>query len=158
MNEEKILSLLQDIKGDVANVHATMATKADVQAVQSDVTDLKSDVKVLKTDVADLKTDVKVLKSDVTDLKSSQQNIVQKLVEHDDRLDRIEQTMATKDDINRLTGSIENLTTVVKQVREDQLFIIEWIKRLQSQIDDQQKVINQQAEEIRKIKLHLQLA
>ncbi len=77
--------------------------------------------------------------------------IINKLLEHEDRLKRIEENMATKDDVRRMTDLLEGIATIAKRIQEDHVFAIEWLKRLQSQYDKQE-------EEIRKIKLKLQIA
>ena len=84
--------------------------------------------------------------------------IVQSIVELKDDVQVIKDEMMTQKDKRELMTAIANLTSIVEKIRDDQVFTIEWIKRLQNQVDDQQKVIDQQAEEIRQIKLHLKLA
>lgn len=74
-----------------------------------------------------------------------------KLIEHDDQLKEIRETMATKDDIRELKAMMENLTGIVKKIQEDHVFAVEWLKRLQTQID-------RQDEDIRQIKLQLKMA
>ena len=77
--------------------------------------------------------------------------VIKKLLEHDDRLQRIEEHMATKDDIRHLTDILEGIATMCKKIQEDHVFAIEWLKRLQTQFDRQE-------EDIRQIKMRLQMA
>lgn len=77
--------------------------------------------------------------------------IIVKLIEHDERMDRIEANMVTKADNQRVLDLLEGIATICKRIQEDHLFAMEWIKRLQSQVD-------QQESDIRKIKAQLHIA
>jgi outer membrane murein-binding lipoprotein Lpp len=62
---------VKQLKTDVGQLKADVETlKSDVAELKSDVAELKSDVAELKSDVAALKTDVARLKTDVGQLKS----------------------------------------------------------------------------------------
>lgn len=77
--------------------------------------------------------------------------IITKLLEHDERLERIEENMFTKEDSRKMMELLEGIATVCKNIQEDHVFAIEWIKRLQTKID-------QQENEIHAIKARLQMA
>lgn len=87
-----------------------------------------------------------------------EQDVAKEIIEIKEDIKDIKATMMTQADKAELLTAIENLTTIVQKIRDDQVFTIEWIKRLQNQVDEQQKTIDKQAEEIRQIKLHLKLA
>lgn len=74
--------------------------------------------------------------------------IISKLLEHDDSFGRIERDMFTKEDGKQMIGMLEGLTTMTKKIEEDHIFSIEWLKRVQNQVEKQE-------EEIRQIKLKL---
>ncbi|MFH1631956.1 MAG: hypothetical protein ABIA47_02990 [bacterium] len=61
--------------------------------------------------------------------------IAMKVVEHDEQFDGIRREMFTKDDGRRLTEAIEGLTTIIKNMQEDHTFRLEWIKRLQNELE-----------------------
>ena len=82
-----------------------------------------------------------------------EQMFVKKLLDHDLRFDRIEERMATKDDIAELKQMMEKLTTMVAKIQEDQLFAIEWLKRMQDQVDKQAEDIRQIASQTSLTKL-----
>lgn len=77
--------------------------------------------------------------------------IVKNIIEVREDTADIRATMATKDDMTEIKDMLENIVTVAKRIQEDQLFSIEWIKRLQDKVDKQDEQIHQ-------IKLHLKLA
>jgi len=79
-----------------------------------------------------------------------EQKVINKLLEHDDRFDRIERNLASKDDVRQMTDLLEGIATVCKNIQEDHTFAMEWVKRLQSQVERQE-------EDIRQIKLRLQI-
>jgi hypothetical protein len=80
----------------------------------------------------------------------NEDKLIRKLLEHDDRLDRIERNMASKDDVRRMTDLLEGIATICKNIQEEHTFAVEWVKRLQTQVERQE-------EDIRQIKLRLQI-
>ncbi len=72
--------------------------------------------------------------------------IFQKLLDHEVRLRRIEETMVTKQEFgefkNELFTTLDHMTTVLNRLDQERVFTFETIKRMQNQIDDQQKEIN----------------
>ena len=88
----------------------------------------------------------------------NEDKVIQKLVEHDERLDRIEKNMVTKDDYKKHTELLESIVTIVKKTQEDHSFSIEWVKRLQSQVDHQEQGSRKHEDEIHKIKMQLKIA
>lgn len=88
----------------------------------------------------------------------NEQLMTQNIVELKEDVRWIKSEMMTKADKQEILDAIANLATIVQKMQEDQVFIIEWLKRMQNQVDEQQKIIDQQAEEIRVIKLKLGLA
>lgn len=58
--------------------------------------------------------------------------IVKKLLDHDERFDRLKVTMMTKADKVELLTVIENLAAIVHKIREDQVLMIEWMSRRNS--------------------------
>ena len=80
-----------------------------------------------------------------------EKKVITKLIEHDASLDRIERNMATKDDVRDMKDVLESIVTIAKKIQEDHVFAVEWLKRLQDHVE-------RQDEEIRQIKLKLQMA
>ena len=77
--------------------------------------------------------------------------IIKKLLEHDERFDRWEEKMATKDDMREIKNTLDVIVTEIKKIRDDHVFAVEWLKRLQTQVEKQE-------DDIRQIKLKLQMA
>lgn len=77
--------------------------------------------------------------------------VINEIISLRENVEIIKETMATKDDVRRMTDLLEGLTTIAKRIQEDHVFAIEWLKRLQNQFEKQE-------EEIRQIKLKLQMA
>lgn len=87
----------------------------------------------------------------------------------DQMLDFKDQMLQFRDDT---MNTLDALLNGVKKIQEDHAFIVAWVKRLEDKSDQQEVVIKtqqqiideqksqlvQQAAEIKKIKLHLQLA
>lgn len=88
----------------------------------------------------------------------NEDKIIEKLLEHDEQLREIRETMFTKAEGERILQAIDNLTLMVKKIHEDHVFALEWVKRLQDKVDQQEALLQSQEEEIRKIKMKLQVA
>ncbi|MBI5135421.1 hypothetical protein HZA86_04295 [Candidatus Uhrbacteria bacterium] len=80
-----------------------------------------------------------------------EEKIIQKLIDHDEQLQFIRENMATSNDVRNMTGILEGIATITQKIQEDHTFGIEWIKRLQTPVERQE-------EDIRKIKMQLQIA
>lgn len=94
-----------------------------------------------------------------------EQKIANGIIELKEDVKEIRSQMMTQTDKHEILDAIANLTTLVKKIDDDHVFAIEWLKRLQENsdkqqaiINQQQKVIDQQVEEIKQIKLHLGMA
>lgn len=57
--------------------------------------------------------------------------VIVKLIEHDERFERIEENMFTKEEGRKMMDTLDGIAKICKDIREDHLFAIEWIKRLQ---------------------------
>ncbi|MEK7516667.1 MAG: hypothetical protein AAB562_03665 [Patescibacteria group bacterium] len=77
--------------------------------------------------------------------------VIHKLLEHDDQFRSIRENMATRDDMRKVMDVLEGIATICKNIQEDHVFSIEWLKRIQAQVEKQD-------EEIRQIKMRLQMA
>lgn len=64
-----------------------------------------------------------------TKLQDTDNRIITKLFDLEDRVGRVEEVMATKDDIHRLETTLEGLVTIVKKMDSDRYALIEWLKR-----------------------------
>jgi len=75
--------------------------------------------------------------------------IIEKLLQHDEEFKSLRQEM--RDGFNKVNDVLEELVTIVKKIQEDHAFALEWLKRLQDQVEKQEQ-------EIIKIKQQLKLA
>lgn len=85
----------------------------------------------------------------------NEDKIIQEVMTLKDTVGQIQETLATemikRSDYDKHTGLLESIVTITKKTNEDHVFSVEWLKRLQNQVDVQE-------EAIRKIKLQLHLA
>jgi hypothetical protein len=77
--------------------------------------------------------------------------VVEKLLNHDQRLFWIEDNMATKDDIKGLIGIIDHWGKSIQDIKVDHTFSAQWLTRMQDQLGWHEQ-------DIRKMKLMLNLA
>jgi hypothetical protein len=81
--------------------------------------------------------------------------IIQKLLEHDARFDRIEQTMVTKDEFtafkDQVLTSLDQMMVILQRLDQERVFTNERIKRIEADLAEQQA-------ELRQIKQVLKIA
>jgi uncharacterized protein YjgD (DUF1641 family) len=65
-----------------------------------------------------------------------EEQIIQKLLEHDEQLEFIRENMATKGDFSRVLTQQEEMITILKRLDEERIFTVEWIKRIEKEVDD----------------------
>jgi len=75
-------------------------------------------------------------------MSMNEEKIIQTLLDHEERLERIEQNMLTKDEGRKMLDLLEGLTTTCTKIHEDHLFAVEWLQRTQSQVDRHEQDIN----------------
>lgn len=85
----------------------------------------------------------------------NEDKVINKLVEHGDRLARIEDMMATKGELSKfreemLSGQ-DAIMTVLKRLDEERVFTHKWVKEIEEEVE-------MHREEIKKIKLQLKIA
>lgn len=76
----------------------------------------------------------------------NEDKIVQEIITLKEDVRIIKETMVTKDDLHKNTDLLETIVTIVKKTQDDHVFSVEWLKRVQNQVDEQK-------EEIRAIKM-----
>jgi DNA-dependent RNA polymerase auxiliary subunit epsilon len=63
---------------------------------------------------------------------------------NDELLEKMQGIFATKEDIRNINGRLDELVVIVRKLDEERLFTIEWIRRIEGEVE--------------KIKKHLQIA
>jgi len=122
-----------------------------------------------KLDQQDKKFEVIIGKLVEHDMKFEQQSqklaqhdqkfeaIIGKLVEHDEKLDN----MVPRDEFHEFkaetTRRLEEIITIIKRLDQERVFLAEWIKRIEDRVARAEKQVEDQKEEILKMKLLLKL-
>jgi hypothetical protein len=75
--------------------------------------------------------------------------IIKKLIEHDEKLQKIGENMLGKEYGQKTLEVLEDMATRIKRIDEDRVFSYQWIKRIEDRIETQEK-------EIKIIKLKLE--
>ena len=60
--------------------------------------------------------------------------VIKMLLNHEDRLERIETNMATKDDIRQINQTLDTLVKSNNDLREDHFCGMRWLKRMQEEL------------------------
>lgn len=72
----------------------------------------------------------------------NEDKIIQKLLEHDERFDRL----LTKDVFNtfkdQYTSDRDEMMVILKRLDQERIFTIEWVKRIEKTVEEQQKEID----------------
>lgn len=84
--------------------------------------------------------------------------VIKKLLEHDERLQRIEETMATKDNIRGLLDGQDQMMVILKRLDEERVFTYEMVKRIEGRVDFLEKESGTQRQELNRVKLQLNIA
>lgn len=84
--------------------------------------------------------------------------IIQKLLEHDEQLEFICENMATKNEINALLDGQDQMITILKRLDEERIFTIEWVRRIEKEVEEQKKKIKEHSGLLQKIMSQLKLA
>jgi uncharacterized protein YjgD (DUF1641 family) len=69
--------------------------------------------------------------------------IIEKLLEHDKRLDRIEENMATKVETREIMQTLDGMMVILQRLDQERIFTNETIRRIQQQLNEQQKDLDQ---------------
>jgi hypothetical protein len=67
--------------------------------------------------------------------------IIQKLLEHDDRFDRLEKQVTTKDDLKEIKDTLEGIATIVQRLDQERIFTAEWVKRIENEVEKHRQEI-----------------
>lgn len=81
----------------------------------------------------------------------NEDKIIKILLNHSEILEKMENSMLTKEDGRKMVNSLENVATICKKIQEDHVFAVEWLKRLQNRSEIHE-------DDLRRIKLHLKIA
>jgi chromosome segregation ATPase len=114
MEENKIIKILTK--------HGTMLTKHD------------KDIGLVKGDVKELKTDMKQVKGDIRQIDTQIDFLVKKVLEHDERLDRIETNMATKKDIQNISGTLDKLVGLAEKKDQELTIVTHDMRHLEGRV------------------------
>ncbi|OIP23050.1 hypothetical protein COX95_00820 [bacterium CG_4_10_14_0_2_um_filter_33_32] len=79
----------------------------------------------------------------------SDEKIIQKLIEHDERFEAIENKMDKG--FENITNRLEEIVGIIRRLDQERIFTKEWVRRIEEKVEDQQK-------EISKIKQVLKIA
>ena len=60
--------------------------------------------------------------------------VIEKLIEHDERLDRIEKNMVTKLEFHELTDTMDKAMVILQRLDQERVFTSEWIRRIEGDV------------------------
>ena len=61
--------------------------------------------------------------------------IIQKLLEHDERLQLISENMATKADLREVIAGQDKMIGILKRLDQERVFTTEWIRRIEKDVE-----------------------
>ena len=76
--------------------------------------------------------------------------ILQKLIEHDEHLDRIEEKMATMVTLDAFNNRMDKAMTILERLDQERIFSQEWIRRVEGEVE-------RHTQEIKQLKQHLNI-
>ncbi len=78
----------------------------------------------------------------------NEDKIIQKLIEHDEKLELIEEKMATKQDIRDIRTTMDEDVVILKRLDQERSFDTEWIRRVEKNTEDNTKEIKQMKQKL----------
>ena len=88
----------------------------------------------------------------------NEDRIIEKLIDHDGRLERIETKMDGLMTSEQYVNGHDKIMTILLRLDEERIFTVEWIKKIEQEVEDQKKKTNQHEELLNRMKLHLKIA
>lgn len=82
----------------------------------------------------------------------------EKFLEHDEQLEFIKENMATKEEMGEIKISLDKVLEIATRLDEERLATYQWIKRIETGVEQHGKELEKQKAEIKKIKLKLKVA
>ena len=83
-----------------------------------------------------MKQDIEQLKTDMTDVRGTTRRIVSTLVRLEGKFDDMAERMATKDDLNRIKGQLDDFTADIQAARRDRALQSDAYMAHQTRLDD----------------------
>jgi F0F1-type ATP synthase membrane subunit b/b' len=125
-----------ELKGDISNVRTEL--KKDIANVRTELKQDISNVRTeLKQDISNVRTELKQDISNVrTELKKDISGVVGEIVKLDIRITKIEENMATKDDINRILNIMDSFINEIRDYRTKDILRAETIMEHDKKIKD----------------------
>ena len=62
--------------------------------------------------------------------------IFKKLVDHEEKLQSIEENMATKNDMNKVMTALDEVLVITRRLDQERIFTQSWIKRLEDNVKE----------------------
>lgn len=68
--------------------------------------------------------------------------IINKLLELDERLQRIELSMLNKEDGQQIMTTLDHIVKIVGRLDQERIFTTEWVKRIESEVEKHRQEIS----------------
>lgn len=65
----------------------------------------------------------------------NEEKVIEMLLDHGQRIKHIEETMATKEDLNRNTEVLDEVLKIVKETQQEMVMMRHGMSRMQTQVD-----------------------
>ena len=72
----------------------------------------------------------------------NEDKIIQKLIEHDERFDSIEQKLDSKLGRDEYLKGQDEIMTILRRLDQERIFTAEWIRRIENDVDKVKKQLN----------------
>lgn len=84
--------------------------------------------------------------------------IIQKLIEHDNRFDKLEQRVDETVTAEQFTKGYDDMITILRRLDEERIFTMEWVKRIEADVEEQKRKNKDNEDLLKKIKFELKIA
>jgi len=68
--------------------------------------------------------------------------VLQKLIEHDERFDRLKQTLADKASFSTFNEKMDKAIVILQRLDQERIFTQEWVRRVEAEVERHTQEIN----------------
>ena len=87
----------------------------------------------------------------------SSDKIIQKLIEHDERLDRIEKKIDKTVSSTKYTEGYDEMITILKRLDQERIFTAEWVRRIGEEVNNLKRKTQEYEDILQKVKIQLKI-
>ncbi|MFH1188146.1 MAG: hypothetical protein V1688_04810 [bacterium] len=143
----------QELKSDIGDVRQTLSEHSKILSEHGEQLAFIYENGATKDELKNLAT-----KNELNEVKDEVKRVIDKLLDHDDKLDWLKENMVTKEEFRKFLDSQDKVTTMLERLDQERIFTNRNVGRHEEKIEFYDIKIEQHETDIRRIKGVLKLA